>query len=651
MSIKTQNVLKPIKKTIYLVIAAIVTILILLTVHQQSVIYSQNETKVLINVISLQQLYTQKISKDATRLFALLQADEEYRNSDYGLDVSERLEEAKRDLAASRDEFRLYLHSLEDGFIYIKDDYIKVNTSVDGVDELLLKINRSWDEFSSAVDVLVSSEYHGDETSEAIVHINDNNLILLSACEQLMSLLQEASESKIYRAATITYTSVGILFAIILVALFRLWKFLIHPLSRLYKGMEQIGLKNVPLKSELPTDNKRMSLVSDINEMFLKIEYLISLIESMNNNASTMEILKFMNQSFSSIIPYNYIGIALVDEEHKNLRASYGVSDGTITGLPDRMLGLTWQVSDTSLGMLLESGKARIINDLEAYVQGKHPKLYNRILLESGIKASITLPLKVSGIPVGMIFFSSSRKNVYQEEHVRFLKTLANSMAISLNQNLFISDVLYSGIFALAKLAEARDEDTGNHLERMKLYSRMIASLLYENELYKDVVTLEFIDEIERFSPLHDIGKVGIRDEILLKPGKLTPEEYEEMKKHTQFGGEVLRAAENNMLKKGKSLFRLGIEIAEGHHEKWDGSGYPKGIKGEDIPISARIVAVADVFDAVSSRRPYKEPFPFDTCVQIIEEGRGKHFDPVIVDVFMNNIEEIRDLYESFHLM
>lgn len=629
-------------------IASIVFIFILITVHQQSVIHSQNEAKVLINVINLQQLYTQMISKDATRLVVLLEADDEYRKDDYGSDVTERLMEAKRDLVASRDEFRQYLHSLEDGYIYIKDNRIEMNTSVDGVDDLLLKINRSWDEFSSAVDILVKSEHYDEETAEAIVNINKNNLVLLSSCEKLMSLLQEASESKVYRNATITYTAVGIMFVIIVTALLRLWKFFILPMDRLYKGMERIGLKNVPLKPDIPTGNKGIPLVSDINEMFLKIEYMISLIESMNNNATTMEILQYMNQSFSSIIPYNYIGIALVDEEHKHLRASYGVSDGTIQGLPEKILGLTWQITDTSLDKLLESGKARIINDLEAHVQGQPVKLYNRILLEAGIKASITLPLKVSGIPVGVIFFSSSRKDVYREEHVRFLKTLANSIAISLNQNLFISDVLYSGIFALAKLAEARDEDTGNHLERMKQYSRLIATLLYENGIYKDIVTLEFIDEIERFSPLHDIGKVGIRDEILLKPGKLTPQEYEEMKKHVRFGGEVLRAAENNMVKKGKSLFHIGIEIAEGHHEKWDGSGYPKGIQGEQIPVSARIVAVADVFDAVSSPRPYKEPFPFDTCVQIIEEGRGKHFDPVIVDVFLNNIDRIRSLYESF---
>lgn len=207
---------------------------------------------------------------------------------------------------------------------------------------------------------------------------------------------------------------------------------------------------------------------------------------------------------------------------------------------------------------------------------------------------------------------------------------------------------MYSSILALAKLAETRDEDTGEHLERMKKYSRKIAELLYNHNIYTSEINFEYMDKIERFSPLHDIGKVGIRDEILRKPGKLTASEYEEMKRHAAYGAEVLRTAEENLLKKGKSLFDMGIEIAEGHHEKWDGSGYPKGKKGLEIPLSARIVAVADVFDALTSRRPYKEAFTLDRSFEILKEGRGKHFDPVIVDVFLENRDVIEKMYHKF---
>jgi response regulator RpfG family c-di-GMP phosphodiesterase len=181
----------------------------------------------------------------------------------------------------------------------------------------------------------------------------------------------------------------------------------------------------------------------------------------------------------------------------------------------------------------------------------------------------------------------------------------------------------------------------------MKNYSRAIAEYLFNSHKYEDIITLEYIDQIERYSPLHDIGKVGIRDGILLKPGKLTPEEFAEMKKHTTFGAEVLKSAEQNIAKHGRSLFGMGIDIALNHHEKWDGSGYPNGKKGEEIPLSARIVAVADVFDALTSKRVYKEAYSLDRAFEMIQEGRGKHFDPVIVDVFMEHREDIEKMYRK----
>jgi response regulator RpfG family c-di-GMP phosphodiesterase len=185
------------------------------------------------------------------------------------------------------------------------------------------------------------------------------------------------------------------------------------------------------------------------------------------------------------------------------------------------------------------------------------------------------------------------------------------------------------------------------HIERMKEYSKAISEFLLEDSIYKENITIRFIKDIEKFSPMHDIGKVGIKDNILFKPGKLTPDEFEEMKKHTVYGAEVLRTAEKNIKKQNISMFKIGIEIAEGHQEKWDGSGYPYGKSGEDIPLSARIVAVADVFDALTSKRPYKKAFSFEESFSIIVEGKGKHFDPFIIDSLIKHKEDIYRLYRS----
>jgi response regulator RpfG family c-di-GMP phosphodiesterase len=238
--------------------------------------------------------------------------------------------------------------------------------------------------------------------------------------------------------------------------------------------------------------------------------------------------------------------------------------------------------------------------------------------------------------------------SIFLYEKFGFIRTLFNSITLRINKNIFINDILLSSVLALAKLAETRDEVTGEHMERMQEYSRTIAELLYENNTYSERITPKFIDQIYQFSPLHDIGKVGIRDGILLKPGKLTNQEFAEMQKHTSYGATVLRSAELNMQKYNRSLFKVGIEIAECHHEKWDGSGYPEGRKEEQIPLSARIVAIADVFDALTSTRPYKDAYSLAVSFDVIKEGRGKHFDPLIVDVFLSNRKKIEEVYHKF---
>jgi len=181
-------------------------------------------------------------------------------------------------------------------------------------------------------------------------------------------------------------------------------------------------------------------------------------------------------------------------------------------------------------------------------------------------------------------------------------------------------------IFRLSRAAEYKDTDTGAHIERMSHYSTAIARQMNLQE--------EFIENILYAAPMHDIGKIGIPDRVLQKPGKLDPEEWEIMKKHTLIGAEILKDSKVEFMK-------LAEEIALAHHEKWDGTGYPRKLKGKEIPLGARIVALADVFDALTSERPYKQPMELEKSCSIIIEGRGTHFDPDVVDAFLAIKEEI----------
>jgi putative two-component system response regulator len=202
-------------------------------------------------------------------------------------------------------------------------------------------------------------------------------------------------------------------------------------------------------------------------------------------------------------------------------------------------------------------------------------------------------------------------------------------------------------IQVMASLAETRDSDTGNHIRRTQHYVRVLAEKLRDHPRFRESLTEHTIDMLFKSAPLHDIGKVGVPDQILLKPGKFTPEEFENIKPHTTLGRDAIEAAEKQLGMKVEFL-TMAKDIAYFHQEKWDGSGYPTGARGDAIPVSARLMAVADVYDALISRRVYKEGMPHQKAVSIIVEGRGGHFDPDIVDAFVQVQEAFREIAERY---
>jgi putative two-component system response regulator len=185
----------------------------------------------------------------------------------------------------------------------------------------------------------------------------------------------------------------------------------------------------------------------------------------------------------------------------------------------------------------------------------------------------------------------------------------------------------------LGRAAEYKDNETGLHVIRMSHYSRLIGSHINANE--------EWVERLFDAAPMHDIGKIGIPDANLLKRDKLNDEEWEVMRKHPEFGGEIL--GDND-----SELFKMAKEIAINHHEKWDGSGYPKGLQGEEIPLTARIIAIADVFDALTTERPYKKAWPVEQAVNFIDENSGSHFDPELVAVFLKALPEILKIKDQY---
>lgn len=253
--------------------------------------------------------------------------------------------------------------------------------------------------------------------------------------------------------------------------------------------------------------------------------------------------------------------------------------------------------------------------------------------LAAGAVDYITKPLRPAVVLARVrTHLELKRARDFLSNHNRFLEA---EVARRMSDNQMIQDV---SIQALARLAETRDPETGNHLLRTQGYVRTLAIALRGHERFAAVLTEKFIEVLAKSAPLHDIGKVGIPDNVLLKPDKLTAQEWEVMKTHAAIGAAAIERAERDA-PRPVDFLALAKEIAHWHHEKWDGSGYPDGLAGDAIPLSARLMALADVFDALISRRVYKPPMPYAQAREIILEGRGRHFDPDVVDAFLSGFD------------
>jgi response regulator RpfG family c-di-GMP phosphodiesterase len=259
--------------------------------------------------------------------------------------------------------------------------------------------------------------------------------------------------------------------------------------------------------------------------------------------------------------------------------------------------------------------------------------------------------------PVAAIGAYWARRHRPSAAQVDTLVRVANSAAVAMT-NVSLLNALMAAkeeavrakeaiILAMASLAETRDNDTGNHLVRTQHYIRVLAEACVARGLFREELSPVVIDLLQKSAPLHDIGKVGIPDSILLKPGRLSPEEFEAMKAHAELGRATIATAERH-LGTCTPFFEMAQAIAHTHHERWDGSGYPRGLRATDIPLCGRLMAIADVYDALVSERVYKLALSHEEAVEQIARERGRHFDPQLTDVFCGVAEAFRDIHQRF---
>ncbi len=603
----------------------------------------------LVDTLGLQRAYTIGLARDAARKASVLGAMDAPDRVQSLEELQAKVGEINRTLAGFRGSFDATFLSVRNG-TFSSDG---VAYDIPRFEELPLKpilndMNPAWTALKAAVLAVESATELDTDMRKAVIQVTSLSETVLAQSLALNQALLEGLEDRHHRNLATFTMIVMILIALVVALLYGVLHFLVRPLDQLYLRVAEKGVN----RQLLIGDSRQLQpVLDDMGKVLDEFRDLMDLIGNVNHSQSFQEILQFIYDKFSRYLPFDYIGIALFRHDEPDvLEAQFGISDGTFTGLPRRMLGLRARVNETTLGNFLldKEQETRVINDLAGHVSQRPDSDYNRVLLEEGIRSSLTLSLHNQERVLGFLFFSSRQMNAYEEKHTAFLSTVSDALSIAVEKSLFLDELLYSSVLALAKLAEAKDEDTAVHLDRIQQYTTLLCQCLIKEGVYGEELTDTYLRDIIRFSPMHDIGKVGVRDSVLLKPGKLTPEEFEHMKTHATFGANVLQEAENNILKAGRSLFQVGIEIAGGHHEKWNGGGYPLGRREKEIPLSARIVALVDVFDALTSRRPYKEPYAFEQTVDILQEGHGSHFDPIIADCFFLHLDQFRELYNRF---
>jgi len=295
-----------------------------------------------------------------------------------------------------------------------------------------------------------------------------------------------------------------------------------------------------------------------------------------------------------------------------------------------------------SLQEIHRTGHGRVVNDLELFSQGKGS--HSQMIRQKEYGSSYTLPMYYDGQFRGFIFFNAEEKYFFDKESLHYLELYSHLLTMLISTELESMRTLTAAVKTVCDITHHRDNETGAHLSRMSRYCRIIAHELAPKYDLDD----EFIEQLYLFSPLHDIGKIAISDELLLKPGPLNDIEWVEMKKHTIKGREMIQTLLDNFGLDAIYRIEMLHNIAEYHHEKMNGSGYPHGLKGDEIPLESRIAAVADIFDALTSNRPYKEAWDNLTAFTLLDKLAGDELDRDCVDALILNWDKVIEIQQKF---
>jgi response regulator RpfG family c-di-GMP phosphodiesterase/CHASE3 domain sensor protein len=532
------------------------------------------------------------------------------------------------------------LNSLELTLIEINQTSINRHSTL--INTMLVEINKMID-LSTELKMTLASDTMTFDNLQLVVNDIQTSLNNIDSNVNLLNrrIIQDMT--------TLLNVTVVILIGIIIILLFGVFHLVNHLLPNIIKSLKVMSSSDI-LGDVIPNINTYYSEAETIkNEIISIIDEKKFIVELQNKLLDVYVVEDTMNVLFEFLktrLGIDRIGLAYVDYQSKTFVAEYGVLNDKETILGP---GFVQPFEKSSLSEILVHQQSVINNDIDSSLVKRPNSDALTMLNKEQIRSNLTIPIIMNQIVFGFIFFSSYKKDFFSDVEIEIGQRVANEVKTLLHRAYFTNVILTKMTSAFSEIVESKDNDTGDHILRMVKYSSIIARGLKAKNHPNYQINEKTILEVERYAAVHDIGKVGIPDAVLKKDSKLSEDEWNIMKKHPQIGGDVFKNLREALNAFDSNLYQVAEDITRYHHERWDGHGYPYGLKEHDIPLVARIVSVADVFDALASKRSYKRAFTFEESILIIKEVSNTQLDPYVVEVFLEEIEHIREVYLRFN--
>ena len=501
-----------------------------------------------------------------------------------------------------------------------------------------------WDQFLAGLNIHLGKNGDSRHLEKAALYITGNAKDLSQSTAALANTFRTMMEDKLLQIQMLNNAAIGIISTISLTIIFILFQRVFRPIDRTVAGFRRVARGELAFQVPILDRNEIGAMTESFNDLTTRLSTLFKLSDQINQTDNVDDTLKYVFECFPVFFPINWVGLLRSSRNNREYhidrsfcKNTYSLKEDDHYALPGSLFRQT-AVNNKPFCNCTQQKSAR----------GWHSDEFVQKLGANALRSFFYLPISSNPLETAVLVLACEQVDAYNADHLEFLDNIAGQVGRSFEKTIGMESLVISSIKGLANLAESRDPETGDHLFRMSHYSALIAEELAKEAEYSSLINQHYIRDILRFAPMHDIGKVGISDDILLKAGKLDAAQFRIMQQHPVIGGGVLRRCEEQMNAVGRSIFRIGIEIAECHHEKYDGSGYPNQLEGDAIPLSARIVAAADVFDALTSKRPYKEAWTIEAAADYLQQESGRHFDPALVQHFLAKLKEIVAVREQY---